>query len=72
MVLMGFSFVMVFLLIASGGMLLFYRDTMLQRISSAVTPKDRRGLLAGAAQRPGVSIAHVLDPFERVLPKSQA
>ena len=72
MVLMGLSFAMVFLLIASGGMLLFYRDTMLQKISAAVTPQDKRSLLPGGARRSSLSLGEMLDPFERVLPKSQS
>ena len=63
-----FSFVVMFLLIGSGGLLLFYRAAMLQRISAVVTPrrKARRsaehapadGLVAGrhgGAFRPSVA-----------------
>ena len=35
-----FSFIAVFLLITSGGLLLFYRHAMLERISSVVTVRS--------------------------------
>ena len=36
------AFLAVFLLIASGGFLLFYREVMLRRISEAINPRPRR------------------------------
>ena len=47
---MGFaaaSFVAVFLLIASGGLILFYREAMIQRISDVVSPRDETGNSSG-------------------------
>ncbi len=42
----AFAFLVIFLLIASGGLLLFYREAMLQRISAVVTPRVKQpGLL---------------------------
>jgi len=41
---MGFaviSFFIMFLLIASGGLLLFYREAMLQRISEVINPQAK-------------------------------
>jgi hypothetical protein len=35
------SFLLVFLLIASGGLLLFYREAMLQRISEVINPQAK-------------------------------
>ena len=37
-----FAFLVVFLLIASGGLLLFYREAMLQRISEVINPNPSR------------------------------
>ena len=37
-----FAFCVIFLLIASGGLLLFYREAMLQRISEAINPQPKR------------------------------
>jgi tight adherence protein C len=67
----AFTFVAIFLLIASGGLLLFYRATMLQRISAVVTPRTAQGGLFRRLQR-RVSVGGVVQRFERVMPKSQA
>jgi tight adherence protein C len=62
----------VFLLIASGGLILFYRAAMFQRISSVITQRKKRRSLAGTLQRTGTSLGLVVEKFERVLPKTQA
>ena len=67
----AFTFVVIFLLIASGGLLLFYRATMLQRISAVVTPRTAQSGLFRRLQR-RVSVGGVVQRFERVMPKSQA
>jgi tight adherence protein C len=67
----AFTFVVIFLLIASGGLLLFYRATMLQRISAVVTPRTVQGGLFSRLQR-RVSVGGMVQRFERVMPKSQA
>jgi tight adherence protein C len=68
----AFTFLVIFLLIASGGLLLFYRAAMLQRISTVVTPRARQaGGLFGALQR-HVSVGGMVQQFQRVLPRSQA
>ncbi len=67
-----FTFFVIFLLIASGGLLLFYREAMLQRISAVVTPRAKQaGGLYGRLQR-RVSVGGVVQQFQRVLPRSQA
>ena len=73
---MGFaiaSFFAVFLLVLSGGLLIFYRETIQARISSAINPQvkqqktlktkilDTRDVLEGVVER-----------FERVIPRSEA
>jgi tight adherence protein C len=68
----AFTFVVVFLLIASGGLLLFYRQAMLQRISTVVTPRAKHGGLLTSIQQAGFSFRDVMGRFERILPKSQA
>jgi tight adherence protein C len=67
------TFSVVFLLIASGGLLLFYRETMLQRISEVINPaaKKPKSLLE-TIQQTGLSIGGVVEHFDQVLPKSQA
>jgi tight adherence protein C len=72
---MGFAisvFLIVFLLIASGGLLLFYRETMLQRISEVINPQAKPKTLLTTIQQTGLSISGVVEHFENVLPKSQA
>ena len=66
------SFVVIFLLIGSGGLLLFYRQAMLQRISDVVTPRGQRGDLLSTIQQTGSSLGGMVQRLDRVLPKSQA
>jgi tight adherence protein C len=67
-----FTFAVIFLLIMSGGLLLFYREEMLQRISEAINPRPKQKSLLTAIQQTGLSIGGVVEHFENVLPKSQA
>jgi|SRR5271166_4112693 len=68
-----FTFCVIFLLIVSGGLLLFYREDMLKRISDAINPQQRKQKsLKSALQQTGASIGGVLEHFENVLPKSDA
>jgi tight adherence protein C len=72
---MGFAistFAVVFLLIVSGGLLLFYREEMLQRISEAINSRPKQKSLLTAIQQTGLSISGVVEHFENVLPKTQA
>jgi tight adherence protein C len=66
------AFCGVFLMIVSGGLLLFYREEMLQRISDAINPQPKEKSLLTAIQQTGLSIGGVVERFENVLPKSQA
>lgn len=65
------TFISVFLLIGSAGLLLFYRAAMVKRISSIVTRKQERGFVA-ALQQTGSSLGGVVEKFEKVIPKSQS
>src|SRR5450631_2884836 len=66
-----FSFTVIFALIASGGLLLFYRQANVQRISSVVTqPDGRKGLLD--VIEPRFSMAGALTYLGRAMPHSQA
>jgi tight adherence protein C len=72
---MGFaaiSFVAVFLLIASGGLLLFYREAMIQRISAVIAPGERQTSLRGTLEQTGATLSSMVERFERVVPKSNA
>jgi tight adherence protein C len=68
----AFAFIVIFLLIVSGGLLLFYREAMFQRISDVVSPHGQQGALLGAIQRTGFSFGGMVGNLERVLPKSDA
>ena len=67
-----FAFIVVFLLIGSAGLLIFYRATMMQRISAVVTPRAEQvgGLYSRLQGR--VSLGGMVQQFQQVLPKSQA
>jgi tight adherence protein C len=64
------SFGAVFLLLASGGLLMFYREAMLERISYVVNPRPKRVDLMDAIQQTGSSITGLVGQFDRVLPKT--
>jgi tight adherence protein C len=68
----AFTFFVIFLLIASGGLLLFYRGAMLQRISAVVTPRAEQvgGLYSRLQGR--VSLGGMVQQFQRILPRTQA
>jgi tight adherence protein C len=67
-----FTFSVVFLLIVSGGLLLFYREEMLQRIADAINPHPKQKSLLNTIQQTGQSIGGVIGHFENILPRSHA
>ncbi len=71
---MGLAFVAftaIFLLIGSAGLLAFYREAVLRRLSQAITPGSEEGWLSRLRMdRAGTSIKAAIQPFEKVLPKS--
>ena len=66
------SFIAVFLLIASGGLILFYREAMIQRISAVITRREKQGTFRETMEQTGATLGVMVQQFERVLPKSQA
>ena len=68
----AFTFIAIFLLIASGGLLLFYRQAMLQRIAAVVNPRAKQGTLLNTIQQTGFSLSGMVSQLERVVPRSQA
>jgi tight adherence protein C len=67
------AFLAVFLLIASVGLLLFYREAMLQRLATVLAPDTGapRGRLLRFLQTPSFSsVESVITPFQKVLPRS--
>lgn len=66
-----FAFTAIFILFASAGLLIFYREAMVQRLSHATSPKKEKrwaDLLTKAGARQ--SVKALVQPFEKVLPKS--
>jgi tight adherence protein C len=67
-----FCFVVIFLLIASGGLLLFYRQAMVERISSVVTTRSEMSAVANAPRGKGIWFGGVVQQLEGLVPKSHA
>jgi tight adherence protein C len=66
-----FSFFVIFLLIASAGLLLFYRDAMFHRVSTVVTPHSKEEGFLETLQQKGVSVGRLVENLERLIPKNQ-
>lgn len=66
------AFLVAFLLIGSGGLLIFYRDKIQERISSALYPRaTSKKTIASTLEETRHVIGGVVEHFEKVLPKSQ-
>ena len=64
------SFIAAFLLMSSLGVLLFYRQTNLRRLSQVVSQASQAGLLRGiAAAAPVSKLERLVKPFQSLLPK---
>jgi tight adherence protein C len=72
MVLVIIAFFAAFLLIASSGLLLFYREALPQRIAEAINPRPKKRNVINAIRETGFSIGGAVEHFEHLLPKSQA
>lgn len=64
-----FTFVIIFVLIASGGLILFYRQAMIQRVSAVITPRDHSRFF-GNFGHTGAALGGMVAKFDRVIPKS--
>jgi len=65
------AFLAVFLLFASGGFLLFYREVMLQRIAEAINPRPKQKSVTSVVERAKASIGNLMETVENVMPKSK-
>jgi tight adherence protein C len=65
------AFLAVFLLFASGGLLLFYREVMLQRISEAINPRPKEKSVTSVVQQAKSSIGNLMESVENLMPKSE-
>jgi len=63
------AFLVVFLLIGSGGLVLFYREEVLQRLSTVISPRKKDRGLKTTLQQTGIDL---ISRAERVLPKTEA
>ena len=71
---MGFAivtFLAIFLLIASGGLLVFYRQAMIQRITAVISPESKRETLLRSIQEKNISLNSIVEPLERFLPRGK-
>jgi tight adherence protein C len=66
------SFLAIFLLIATGGLILFYREAMIQRISDVITPREKQGTFRETMEQASAALGVMVQQMERVVPKSQA
>src|SRR5437867_9997413 len=66
------AFLTVFLLVASFGLLLFYREAMLQRLSAVLSPEraSPRNKLLRFLEVSSKTSQSVIAPFQKVLPRS--
>lgn len=72
---MGFAvliFLSIFLVIATGGLLLFYREAMAQRLSDVVSPRGRQKRMKSVFQYTSSSFSDAMGQLQRILPRSQA
>jgi tight adherence protein C len=65
-------FAAVFLLLASGGLLLFYRDAALKRLSKVTLSSAPSGWLHLRPSRSGTAVSGFISSFEKVLPRTMA
>jgi len=72
MVIVVIAFCAAFLLIASMGLLLFYREALPQRIAEAINPRPKKRNVINTIRETGFSIGGAVEHFEHLLPKSQA
>lgn len=66
------SFLIAFILIGSGLLLVFYRDKIQERISAALYPRAKTKTLTTTFEETRHVIGGVVEHFEKILPRSQA
>lgn len=66
------AFLSVFVVIGSIGVLMFYREAMIQRISSVINERQQKKGLAGKLESAQDTLGVVIEKIERVVPKSQS
>ena len=59
------------MLLLSLGLLLFYREAALKRISEVINPRPKQKTLLSTIQQTGFSLGSMVEQFEKILPKSK-
>jgi tight adherence protein C len=72
MLLAIFAFLAAFLLMASLGLLLFYRQTTLRRLSQVVSRADDASVLRSLSPAPGSRLEKLVKPFQKLVPRNPA
>jgi tight adherence protein C len=67
-----FAFLAAFLLMSSLGLLIFYRQTTLRRLSQVVSRADDASLLRSIAPGPGSRLEQLVKPFQKLVPRNPA
>jgi tight adherence protein C len=66
------TFLAVFVLIGTGGAILFYREVMVQRIADAISPRKKpQKSLGTVIKQTGLSVGQIVERFEHIMPKSE-
>jgi tight adherence protein C len=67
------TFIVIFVLIGSAGLLLFYREAMVQRLSGLLTPGQKKASVLDILQQTGTSLGqNMMGQLERLVPRSQS
>jgi tight adherence protein C len=67
------TFFVIFILVGSAGLLLFYREAMVQRLSGLVTPGQKKPGVLGILHQKGASLgSNMMGQLERLVPRSQS
>ncbi len=67
------TFVVIFVLLSSAGLLLFYREAMVLRLSDLLTPGRKKAGVLGTLQQTGTSLGQsMIGQLERLVPRSQS
>ena len=72
MLLAIFAFLAAFLLMASLGLFLFYRQTTLRRLSQVVSRADDASVLRSLSPAPGSRLEKLVKPFQKLVPRNPA
>jgi tight adherence protein C len=64
------AFFGVFLLVVCGWLLLFYRESMADRVTAVITPNLKKDSFKSQLEKTGLSLAGLLGFFEKLMPRS--